>query len=187
MLTTQGSSWGSHSPGLAQVSLDLTRLRGVMSVLGLKAEEVSVGKKAKTSEVRGRMAGDIPLVEDEVEGLVSRRRDVLEPRARGPRGGESPLSPPLPSHPSTWSLSRGYASLAVMAGKIARDVDIPVPHEKFFSAEVEGNFLALFVRAGDRAAVEGILQEARFQPLAIPEGSGSPKQRLGEPGRNWRR
>ena len=44
---------------------------------------------------------------------------------------------------------------------------------------MEGNFIALFVRARDRAAVEGILQEARFQPLAIPEGSGSPKQRLG--------
>ncbi len=65
-----------------------------------------------------------------------------------------------------------------MAGKITRDVVIPVPHEKFFSADADGNFIALFVRAEDRAAADGILQEARFQPLPVPEGSGSPKLRL---------
>ncbi len=79
----QGFLLGRPLPGAGPVSLDLTRLRGVMSALGLKAEETDVRKRPKTSDVRGRMAGEIPRIEEEVEGIVARRRDVLEPRERG--------------------------------------------------------------------------------------------------------
>jgi len=168
---------GRPLPGAGPVSLDLVRLRGVLSALGLAAGEVSVKKRLKTPEVRQRMAGEIPPVEDEVESLVARRRDVLEPKARELEEEIAALTP-FAMAPLDLEIYRGYTSLAVFTGKIDHDIAIPVPHEKFFSPEVEGNFIAVFVRAGDRAEAERALQEARFQPIAVPGGSGSPKDRL---------
>ncbi|HTY53429.1 MAG TPA: V-type ATP synthase subunit I [Methanomicrobiales archaeon] len=173
----QGFVLGKPLPGAGPVSLDLIRLRGVMSALGLAAGEGAAGGRPKAADVRSRMASEVPPVETEVEAIVTRRRDTLEPGTRR-LGEEIATLEPFAEAPLDLEIYRGYESLAVYAGKAAHDVVVPFPHEKFFSSGVEGNFLALFVRAGDRAAAEALLQEARFQPLPVPEGTGSPRERL---------
>jgi V/A-type H+/Na+-transporting ATPase subunit I len=174
----EGFVLGKPLPGAGPVSLDLVRLRGVITALGLKPDEVTVKARPKASDVRGRMAAVLPPLEGEVEALLTRRRETLEPRARQ-LGEEIAALTPFAVAPLDLEMYRGYTSLAVFAGRIARDVDVPFPHEKFFGAEEGGNFIALFVRSEDRPQAEALLQEARFQPLAIPGGSGSPKERLG--------
>ena len=173
----RGFVLGKPLAGAGPVSVDLIRLRGVMSALGLAAGEAPAAPKRKVVEIRGRMAAEVPPVEAEVEALVAKRRDTLEPRARGLEEEIAALEP-FAVAPIPLELYRGYESLAVFAGSIAGDVTLAVPHEKFFSGGKEGNFLALFVRAEDRAAAEQALQGAGFQPLPIPEGTGSPKERL---------
>jgi V/A-type H+-transporting ATPase subunit I len=162
----------------AAVSSELVRLRGVMNALAIQPEELASERRQKTGEIRERMGRDLPVVETEVEDLSGRRREVLEPR-EGQLGEEIAALTPFAALPLDLEDYRGYASLAVFAGRIAQDVIITVPHEKYFTPEVEGNFIAVFARAEDRAEVEGILQQARFQPAGIPEGSGPPRERLG--------
>ncbi len=159
------------------VSEELVRLRGVMSALDLKPEEAVVRKRERVPEIRERMGRDLAPVETEVEGLVGRRRDGLGPREQKLEEEIAALAPFAPV-PLDLEMYRGYTSLAVFAGRVAQDPAIPVPHEKHFAPGAEGNFIVVFSRAGDRAAVEGALQEARFQALAIPEGTGSPGERL---------
>jgi V/A-type H+-transporting ATPase subunit I len=160
------------------VSSELVRLRGVMSALSIQPDEQAIEKRQKAAEVREWMGRDLPVVETEVEDLTRQRRDVLEPREKQLEEAISALTP-FAALPLDLEDYRGYASLAVFAGRIAHDVTLTVPHEKFFAPEVEGNFIAVFVRTEDRAGAEGVLQQARFQPAGIPEGSGSPKERLG--------
>jgi V/A-type H+-transporting ATPase subunit I len=160
------------------ISEELVRLRGVISLLGINREEVPVKERPKAGEISVRMDRDLPSLEKEVEDLASRRRDALEPRVRELEGEVASLTP-FAAAPLDLDMYRGYSSLAVFAGKISHDVNVPVPHEKFFTTAVDGNFIALFAKNEDRTGVEGLLQEARFQPLAIPEGSGSPGERLG--------
>jgi V/A-type H+-transporting ATPase subunit I len=173
----EGFVLGKPLHGAGSVSGELVRLRGVLSLLGIDPRQASVQERQKAGEIAGRMERDLPPLEKEVENLVTRRRDALEPRIHG-LAEEIAALEPFASAPLDLDLYRGYTGIAVFAGRIGQDVTITVPHEKFFTPTAEGNFLALFVRVEDRAAVEGILQEARFQPLAIPEGSGSPAERL---------
>ncbi|HMK16171.1 MAG TPA: V-type ATP synthase subunit I, partial [Methanomicrobiales archaeon] len=168
-----GFSLGRPLPGAGPVSGDLVRLRGVMTALGLKPEDVAVRAKPRTSEVRERMAAELPPLEAGVEALVARRREVLEPRARE-LADETMALAPFAAASLDLEMYQGWGSLAVFAGKVAQDIAVPVPHEKLFAKEAEGNFIALFVRTEDRAKVEPLLQEARFQPLPVPEGTGSP-------------
>ncbi|MGA2934464.1 MAG: V-type ATP synthase subunit I [Methanomicrobiales archaeon] len=174
----EGFVLGKPLPRAGSISEELVRLRGVLSLLGIHPPEASVKERPKTGDIAGRMERDLPSLEEEVEGLVSRKRDLLEPRVRQLEEEIAVLTP-FAAAPLDLDMYRGYSSLAVFAGKISHDVNIPVPHEKFFTSAVEGHFIAVFVRTGDRGEVEGILQEARFQPLTIPEGSGYPKERLG--------
>jgi V/A-type H+-transporting ATPase subunit I len=174
----EGFVLGKPLAKAGSISEELVRLRGVISLLGISTPEASLKERPRTTDIRERMERDIPSLEKEVEDLASRRRDTLEPRVRELEGEAAALAP-FAAAPLDLDLYRGYTSLAVFAGKISHDVNIPVPHEKFFTTAAEGNFIAVFSRQGDRGAVEGTLQEARFQPLAIPEGSGSPGERLG--------
>jgi V/A-type H+-transporting ATPase subunit I len=173
----EGFVLGKPLPGAGSVSGELVRLRGVLSLLGIDPRQASLKERPKAGEITGRIEQDLPPLETEVENLVSRKRDTLEPRINGLAEEIAALTP-FAAAPLDLDLYRGYTGIAVYAGRIGQDVTITVPHEKFFTQVVEGSFLALFVRVEDRAGVEGILQEARFQPLAIPEGSGSPAERL---------
>ncbi|HVN66720.1 MAG TPA: V-type ATP synthase subunit I [Methanomicrobiales archaeon] len=173
----EGFVLGKPLSGAVSVSGELVRLRGVLSLLGIDPRQTSVQERPSAGEITGRIERDLPPLEKEVEDLVTRRRDALEPRIHGLEEEIAALAP-FAAAPLDLDLYRGYTSIAVFAGRIGHDVNIPVPHEKFFTAAVEGNFLALFVRVEDRAEVEGILQGARFQPLAVPEGSGSPADRV---------
>jgi V/A-type H+-transporting ATPase subunit I len=161
----------------ATVSEQLVRLRGVMSAVGLSSGEAVAGKKARAVEIRELMGRELTPIQAEVEELVRRRQDVLEPKVRQLNEEMAALEP-FAAVPLDLDMYRGYASLAVFTGRISHDVAIPVPHEKYFTPVGEGNFIVVFARSEDRAEVEGVLQQARFQPGSIPEGTGSPKGRL---------
>jgi len=159
------------------ISEQLVRLRGVMSALGLTPGTEALPGGAKAAEILGRMDGELTPIQAEVEELVCARRDVLEPRQHQ-LAEEIAALEPFSRVPLDLEMYRGYGSLAVLAGRIAHDIDLPVPNEKFFTSAGEGNFIVAFVRSEDRAEAEGVLQQARFQPVGIPEGTGSPKERL---------
>jgi V/A-type H+-transporting ATPase subunit I len=173
----EGFLLGKPLARATEVSSGLVRLRGVMNALAIQPGEVPPAKRQKAGEVRARMGRDLPGIEEEVERLTSRRRDVLEPREKQ-LGEEMAALKPFAALPLDLDDYRGYASLAVFAGRVSQDVILPVPHEKFLAPAGEGNFIAVFARAEDRAAVEGVLQQARFQASGIPEGTGSPAARL---------
>jgi V/A-type H+-transporting ATPase subunit I len=175
----EGFLLGRPLPGAGAVSEELVRLRGVMSALELKPEEQKVPKRQKEGEIHERMSRDLHPAEAGVEELVRRRREVLEPREHQ-LGEEIAALTPFAGVPLDLEMYRGFASLVVFTGRISHDVALSVPHEKFFAPGAEGNFIVVFARPEDRADVEAALQGARFQAVAIPEGSGSPGERLAE-------
>ena len=98
----------------------------------------------RTSEIRSLIEKDLPVIENETEGLTAMRTRLeneekdLEQKIAGLK--------PFADVPVDLDLLRGYESIVVFAGFVAHDVAPEVPHERFYYPSKTGNFLLLLFR-----------------------------------------
>jgi V/A-type H+-transporting ATPase subunit I len=174
----EGVTIGPPLGSATEVSAKLVRVRSMESTFGIRPDEMMPEARRRVLDLRATIDRDIAAVGNETDGLQSRRA-ALEGTIRELEQQIRELAP-FASAPIEFDYYRGYETLAVSTGRIGRDVEIPVAHEKIFTPSPQGNFIAVFVPVEHRAAVDAILQEARFVPLPVPRGSGLPEALLSE-------
>ncbi len=168
-----GLTIGTPLPAAGEASERLVQVRSLESMFGVDRESVEPTQKRSRSALRALIDRELPALWDRVEELMSRRA-ASEAALRVHEQQIRDLKP-FALAPLELELYRGYESIAVFAGRIPRDVEIPAPHEKFFSASREGTFIAVFTPLQYRDDVERHLLNAQFVPLPIPEGEGLPQ------------
>jgi V/A-type H+-transporting ATPase subunit I len=174
----EGLRIGSPLTGAGAVSGQLVKVRSLESVFGLRSEDVQPTQRQTTAKLREAIDRDLPALSTDVDELLA-RRSVVEGTLKDHEQMIRELAP-FAMAPIPLELYGGYENIAGFAGRIPKDVAIPVPHEKFHSAGKEGTFIAVFVRVQDRTSVESLLTASGFTPLAIPKGEGLPSTLIGE-------
>ena len=170
----EGIRMGTPLTGAGEAAAHLVTVRGIMSTLGISREiPAGAGAKIPASEVRGWLEKHLPLIRNEVENVISRRRSLLESDQKKYEDLLGEIQP-FAAVPLDMDIYHGYDHLSVFAGHITRDVDIPGPHEKFFTDSVPGKFIAVFTPKENRNKVERILLDSNFKAIPIPPVEGSP-------------
>jgi V/A-type H+-transporting ATPase subunit I len=169
----QGFRMGVPFGGAGEAAAQLVVVRGLLSALGVSREMAGPRAKMPASEVRGLMERHLPPLRNEVENVITKRRSVLEADQKKFEDLLGEMEP-FTVAPLDMDLYHGYDNLGVFVGRIARDVDIPGPHEKFFTDAVPGKFIAVFAPKENRGRVERVLLDSNFKALPVPRVEGSP-------------
>ncbi len=169
----EGFRIGMPLTGASEAAAHLVTVRGLMSTLGISREIPLAGAKIPASEVRGWLEKHLTLLRNEVENVISKRRSFLESDQKKYEDLLGEIQP-FAAAPLDMDIYHGYDHLSVFAGRISRDVDIPGPHEKFFTDTVPGKFIAVFTPKENRNKVERILLDSNFKAIPIPPVEGSP-------------
>jgi V/A-type H+-transporting ATPase subunit I len=174
----EGLRIGSPLAGAGTISGQLVKVRSLESVFQLRSEDIQPTQRQTTAKLREAIDRELPALATEVEELLA-RKSATDGALKDHEQMTRELAP-FALAPIPLELYSGYENITVFAGRILKDVAIPVPHEKFYSAGKEGTFIAVFVRMQDRATVEPLLSAAGFSPLAIPAGEGLPSSLISE-------
>lgn len=175
---SEGLSIGSPLAGASEASAKLIKIRSIESTFGFRSEDIEPRHRRPAAELRKILDRDLTAIDREVEELLGRRARI-EASLREHEQQTKEIAP-FANATLSFEMYRGYESIVVFTGNIARDVDIPVPHEKFFSASKGGNFIAVFTPREFREDVEKILGGGAFSSLPLPKGEGNPKEILAE-------
>jgi V/A-type H+-transporting ATPase subunit I len=171
----QGFRMGVPFGGAGEAAAQLVIVRGLMTALGVSRDTAGVRPRLPVSEVRGLMERHLPPLRNEVENVITKRRSVLEADQKKFEDLLGEIEP-FTAAPLDMDLYHGYDRLSVFVGHIARDVDIPGPHEKFFTDKVPGKFIAVFTPKENRTKVERILLDWNFKAIPVPKVEGSPAE-----------
>jgi V/A-type H+-transporting ATPase subunit I len=172
----EGFRIGMPLSGAGPVSSDVLRIRSIASAMGIDPDAIEVSGRVSSSAVRSRIDRDLPSIEQEVQELIA-QKTKLETTSREYEQRIRELEP-FAGLPLDMELYRGYEHFSVFAGHIPADVTLSVPHEKFFSDTVPGNFLVAIVPTEMRDEVERVLLDAHFQAVPIPDETGTPVDRI---------
>ncbi|BBL67227.1 V-type ATP synthase subunit I [Methanoculleus chikugoensis] len=165
-------SIGHPLPGASDAASALIKVRAIENACGIDPDSVEVRAKIPASKVRAMIQTDLPAVQKEAEGLVA-TRSHLEARQKEHEQRARELEP-FAAIPLDLELYRGYMRFTVFTGHIAHDVDLDVPHEKYFSDTVAGNMIVVVVQNEHREEVERKLLDAGFQAIPVPDETGAP-------------
>jgi V/A-type H+-transporting ATPase subunit I len=171
----QGFRMGVPFGGAGEAAQQLVTVRGLMNALGISRDTAGTRSKLPAPEVRGLMEKHLPPLRNEVENVITKRRAVLEADLKKYEDLLGEIAP-FAAAPLDMDLYHGYDHLAVFAGHIARDADIPGPHEKFFTDAVPGKFIAVFTPKENRTRVERALLDSNFKAIPIPRVEGPPAE-----------
>lgn len=174
--STDALSIGHPLPGASDAASALIEVRAIENACGINPDKVEIAERLPASKVRAMIKTDLPAIQKEVKDLVS-KRSRLEAQKKEHEQRVKELEP-FAAIPLDLELYRGYVRFTVFAGHIQHDVSIDVPHEKYFSDEVDGNMIVVVVQNEHREQVERTLLDAGFQEIPIPEESGAPADRL---------
>jgi V/A-type H+-transporting ATPase subunit I len=134
--------------------------------------------KVETSKMKDLIEKELPVVEQMVEDLVG-DRSKLEARKKSLEDKIEELRP-FTAIPIDLDLLQGYRTQTVFAGFVARNTEIPVPHETYFQPSKEGNLIVVVAPLEQRETVERILLDAEFRPISIPKEQGAAAPRIDE-------
>ena len=168
----EGLSIGHPLSWASDAASALIKVRAIESAAGIDPENVETREKLPASEIRTMMQADLPAIQKEAEDLIA-SRSRLETQQKEHEQRAKELEP-FTVVPLDLELYRGYTRFTVFTGHIAHDVDIDVPHEKYFSDKTAGNMIVVVVQSEDHEPVERTLLDAGFQAAPIPDGTGSP-------------
>ena len=172
----EGFKIGTPLPGASEASGDLVKIRAIQNAFSIRNEDFEVKERQNQSALQAKIERELPAIEQEVEDLTG-KRSKLETKVKEYEQRITEISPFM-GIPGDLDLYRGYSGFIVFAGYVAKEVSIPVPHEMFFSKGKTGNFIVVVVPVEQRHVVEGVLQEAGYQAVPIPEESGNPQDRI---------
>ncbi|MDK2990229.1 MAG: V/A-type H+/Na+-transporting ATPase subunit [Methanoculleus sp.] len=169
-------SIGHPLSGASDAASALIKVRAIENACGIDPENVETREKLPASKVREMIQTDLPAIQKEAEDLIA-SRSRLEARQKEHEQRARELEP-FAAVPLDLEFYRGYTRFTVFAGHIAHDVEIDVPHEKYFSDRVPGNMIVVVVQIEHREQVERTLLDAGFQAIPVPEETGAPADRL---------
>ncbi|NYT05511.1 MAG: V-type ATP synthase subunit I [Methanomicrobiales archaeon] len=172
----EGFKIGMPLSGAASVSSEVLRVRSVASSAGIDAASIEPAARVPAGTLRSRIDNELPGIEKEIQSLNA-EKTKLDTTLRE-YGQKIHDLEPFAAAPLPMELYRGYERFYVFAGHIPADVALSVPHEKFFTDKVPGNFLVAIVPLEAKDDVERTLLDARFQAVAIPEETGHPADRI---------
>ncbi|MDN7024685.1 V-type ATP synthase subunit I [Methanoculleus sp. FWC-SCC1] len=167
---------GMPRPGASDAASALIKIRAIENACGIDPDEVEIKQKIPAAKVRSIIERDLPALQHEVEELLA-KRSRLEANQKESEQRARELEP-FAAIPLDMEMYHGYERFSVLVGHIPKDIQIAVPHEKYFSDKVAGNIVVVIVQSSDREAVERTLLDAGFQAVPIPEETGSPQSRI---------
>ena len=169
----EGVRLGTPLEGAGELSTSLLKIRSIENVFQTSPETLFDAPKRPVATIREAIERELPAIEAEVNDLTVQRSSA-ESRLRECEQRIAELKP-FALVPLEMDLYRGYDAVSALAGYIAKDVTLEVPHEKYYAAQKEGNFLVVFVQKKDLAETEKVLADADFQSVTIPNETGSVK------------
>jgi len=172
----EGFKIGTPLSGASEASGDLVKIRVIQNAFSIRSDDFEVKERQNQSALQGLIERELPAIEQEVEELTG-KRSKLDTKIKEYEQKIAEISP-FVGIPGDLDLYRGYSNFVVFAGYVAKEVSISVPHEMFFAKGKGKNFMVVIVPAEKRIAVEGVLQEAGYQAVPIPEESGNPQGRI---------
>jgi V/A-type H+-transporting ATPase subunit I len=172
----EGFKIGTPLSGASEASVDLVKIRAIENATSIQGDDIDSAKTCTRTELQSRIERELPVLEKEVEDLTL-RRSKLDTRVKENEQKIAEIVPFL-AVPVDLGLYRGYSGFNVFAGYVAHEVTLSVPCEMSFIPGKDKNFIVIVFPAGQRSEVERVLQEAAFQPVQIPEESGSPQARI---------
>jgi V/A-type H+-transporting ATPase subunit I len=172
----EGFKIGTPLSGASEASGDLVKIRVIQNAFSIRSDDFEVKERQNQSALQGLIERELPAIEQEVEELTG-KRSKLDTKVKEYEQKIAEISP-FVGIPGDLDLYRGYSNFVVFAGYVAKEVSISVPHEMFFAKGKGKNFMVVIVPAEKRIVVEGVLQEAGYQAVPIPEESGNPQDRI---------
>ncbi len=173
----EGFKIGMPLPRANEASKELLELRSVTNSFMLKSEDIDPAQKRSSPELKKIIERDLPSIEKEATELLG-NRSKLETQIKEYEQKIEGLKP-FTAVSVPLELLRGYSNLAVFAGYVLKNVTPACPFDSEYVPSKEGNFIVLVVPSSDSANAEKALNEAEFQPVAIPEEEGYAKSRIG--------
>ncbi|HJK63286.1 MAG TPA: V-type ATP synthase subunit I, partial [Methanocorpusculum sp.] len=167
----EGVRLGTPLEGAGELSTSLLKIRSIENVFQTSPETLFDVPKRPVATIRQAIERELPVIEAEVNDLTV-QRSAAESRIRECEQRITELKP-FALVPLEMDLYHGYESISVLAGYIAKDVEISVPHEKYYAARKDGNFIVVFAETKDVAEIERILADSGFQSVTIPNETGS--------------
>lgn len=171
-----GFKIGTPLSGASEKSADLVKIRSIVNTIALRADDVDIGPSCSRDELQTRIERDLPLLQKEVEELTG-RRSKLEARAKELEQKIAEITP-FAEIPVDMNLYHGYKRFTTLAGYVSRDVKLNVPCEMYVSKGKDKNFLVAIVPAEQKGEADKALAESGFQPVPVPEESGSARGRI---------
>lgn len=172
----EGFKIGTPLSGATEASGDLVKIRTIQNTFSIRSDDFEVKERQKQSGLQVQVERELPVIEQEVEGLTV-KRSKLETKVKECEQKIAELTPFI-GIPGDLDLYRGYQKFAVFAGYVAHEVSLSVPNEMFFAKGKAGNFIIIVAPVEHRNVVEGVLQGAGFQAVTIPDESGDPQERI---------
>jgi len=172
----EGFRIGQPMEGATELSTDLIRIRSIENTFGLSPDDYFDANKRSAYSIKEIIERDLPAIDREVSNLTA-QRSAAEARIKVIEQRIAELTP-FSGIPLELGLYKGYETVSVVAGKAPRDIEITVPHEKFFTSAKDDGTMVIFFKNDDRAVVEQALAEAEFQPIPIPDEEGSVRKAI---------
>ena len=169
---------GSPLPHGAPASERLVRIRALLRHLGVEGAEAERGVPARDLDQR------LDATLDQVEGWVQRAVETRESvRAQLATGQEMEAKlDPLRALPLRLEDYRGYDTLAPFVGRADPEFEAELPRvaPDHLLVKGEGTLFALFVPAAQAAAATDLLYRHGYSEVEVPEGKGTPEERVRE-------
>jgi V/A-type H+-transporting ATPase subunit I len=165
---------GVPLPGAGEVSGELLKLRAIENAFSIDRETI-VTPKSGQAALRKRIEQELPAIEKDVEGLMS-RRSAIDNRIKDCQQKIEALSPFLPL-PVPLELLCSYDTMSVHAGYVAHNVELAAPAEVWYQPSKAGNFIVLVTPANQKEEVEKALTAAQFSSVPVPVENGTAAER----------
>jgi V/A-type H+-transporting ATPase subunit I len=172
----EGFKIGTPLSGASEASGDLVKIRAIQNAFSISSEDFEVKERHNQSVLQGLIERELPAIEQEVEELTG-KRSKLDTKIKEYEQKIAEIAP-FVGIPGDLDLYRGYSRFVVFAGFVEKEPSISVPNEMFFAKGKAKNFMVVIVPSEQRNVVEGVLQEAGYQAVPVPEESGLPQERI---------
>lgn len=172
----EGFKIGTPLSGASEKSADLVKIRAIANTIAVHADDVDAGPSCSRDELQTKIEQELPHLEKEVEELTA-RRSKLEMRAKELEQKIAEITP-FADVPVDMNLYHGYQRFTTLAGYVSREVNLNVPCEMHVSKGKDKNFLVIIIPTEQKSEADKALAEAGFQPVPVPEESGSPRGRI---------
>ncbi len=172
----EGFRIGSPLPGASEASGNLLKIRSIENTFSINGEDTEVQGRRSQKDIRTKIEQELPEIERQVEELTG-KRSKIEVQVKEFEQKISEITP-FAGIPIDLELYRGYQGFDVFSGFVAHEIKLSVPNEMHFVKGKDKNFVIVITPKKHCSETEGVLQEAGFQSVAIPEESGSPQSRI---------